>query len=100
MANISNDKLTFKIDLDGDKSTFVMLGSYEFEQLFHKYSMTFDEFCKMAAWFNDTSVAPENKIKFVPTLLKMIESIYIMTKIVQATGAPDKAIAENLSLPF
>lgn len=94
------EKVTFMVGIPETKKMEIGLGKYEREHLLHEHNKAFHEFCKMASWFNDTKVQPENKVKFVPILKNMIETIYMQTKILDYAGITDEEIAENLSFPF
>jgi hypothetical protein len=98
--SMAEQMITFMVGVPTEKKLEIAVGTYEYEQLSKEYNKAFREFCSMAAWFNDPKTEPAGKTQFIPTLKNMIETIYLMTKMMDCIGAPDKVMAENLSLPF
>lgn len=95
-----NNKVTFLVGVPATKRVEFGMGDYEREQLLKEYSRTHHEFSKMLSWFDDHKTSPEQKEKFVPTMREMFKSCMLMLDMLERAGVSDKALVEDLSLPF
>lgn len=93
-------KVTFLVGVPATKRVEFGMGDYEREQLLKEYSRTHHEFSKMLSWFDDHKTSPEQKEKFVPTMREMFKSCMLMLDMLERAGVSDKALVDDLSLPF
>ena len=93
-------KVAFLVGVPATKRVEFGLGDYEREQLLKEYSRTHHEFSKMLQWFDDHHTSPDQKEKFVPTMREMFKSCMFMLDMLERAGVSDKALVEDLSLPF
>ena len=94
------EKVTFLVGVPATKRAEIGMGDYEREHLLKEYSKTHNEFSKMLGWFSDLKTSIEAKEKFIPTMREMLKSCVFMLEVMERAGISDKAIAEDLSLPF
>jgi hypothetical protein len=90
----------FKVEIGNDYKLKIEFGGYEKLDLLDKLAVCVAQNKKMGQWLDSPQASNDDKEKYLPVFISLIDSISSIWLMLRCAGITNKEIVEHLNIPF